>query len=108
MCFDYVPSNVTMQTQYSEEELGVRLMERLGTRLVLTNGRKQFLQYAEKNLQSIEEARTLIADIRGSLSGTVTISAIEVLCSYRLSTKELFSARKNPIFMDTSIVYLNE
>ncbi|GIN23283.1 LysR family transcriptional regulator [Siminovitchia fordii] len=83
-------------------------MERLGTRLVLTNGRKQFLQYAEKNLQTIEEARTLIADIRGSLSGTVTISAIEVLCSYRLSTKELFSARKNPIFMDTSIVYLNE
>lgn len=81
---NYVPSNVTMQMQALEEELGVRLVDRLGKQLVLTDAGKQFLQYVEKTLETIEEARTVIADSGGPLSGTVTISANEVLCAYRL------------------------
>lgn len=81
---NYVPSNVTMQMQALEEELGVRLVDRLGKQLVLTDAGKQFLQYVEKTLNTIEEARTVIAGNEGPLSGTVTISANEVQCAYRL------------------------
>ncbi|GJM73963.1 hypothetical protein HMSSN036_61790 [Paenibacillus macerans] len=38
----YVPSNVTMQIKALEDELGVRLFDRLGKQLVLTAAGKRF------------------------------------------------------------------
>jgi DNA-binding transcriptional LysR family regulator len=80
---NYVQSSVTTQIQVLEEELGVRLFDRLGKRVALTDAGKRFLPYAEKILTLSEEARQVVRD--GEVpTGTLTITAPETLCIYRL------------------------
>jgi DNA-binding transcriptional LysR family regulator len=80
---NYVQSSVTTQIQILEEELGVRLFDRLGKRVALTDAGKRLLQYSERILQLVDEARSVVMneEIPG---GTLTITAPETLCSYRL------------------------
>ncbi|MET3941430.1 DNA-binding transcriptional LysR family regulator [Paenibacillus sp. PvP094] len=79
----YVPSNVTMQIKALEDELGVRLFDRLGKQLVLTGAGERFLNHIQSALDKLDEARSAVHDDE-QLSGTLTISANEVLCAYRL------------------------
>ncbi|MGZ7443219.1 LysR family transcriptional regulator [Paenibacillus sp. TH7-28] len=79
----YVPSNVTMQIKALEDELGVRLFDRLGKQLVLTTAGKSFLTHIQSVLDKLDEARNAVHD-NEVLSGTLTISANEVICAYRL------------------------
>ncbi|MBA2394584.1 MAG: LysR family transcriptional regulator [Ktedonobacteraceae bacterium] len=80
---NYVQSSVTTQIQVLEEELGVRLFDRLGKRVALTDAGKRLLQYSERILQLVDEARSVVTneEVPG---GTLTITAPETLCSYRL------------------------
>lgn len=80
---NYVPSNVTMQIKALEEELGVRLFDRLGKQLVLTTAGNRFLTHIQSVLDKLDEARSVVHD-NEQLSGTLTISANEVHCAYRL------------------------
>lgn len=80
---NYVPSNVTMQIKALEEELNVRLFDRLGKQLVLTTAGRRFLIHVQEILNKLDEARDSIHD-NEILSGTLTISANEVVCAYRL------------------------
>lgn len=80
---NYVPSNVTMQIKALEDELGVRLFDRLGKQLVLTTEGKRFLTHIQSVLNKLDEARSVVHD-NETLSGTLTISANEVICAYRL------------------------
>ncbi|CAM3543052.1 LysR family transcriptional regulator [Paenibacillus lupini] len=80
---NYVPSNVTMQIKALEEELGVRLFDRLGKQLVLTHEGKRFLTHVQSVLDKLDEARSAVHH-NENLSGTLTISANEVICAYRL------------------------
>lgn len=80
---NYVPSNVTMQMKALEEELGIRLFDRLGKQLVLTTAGERFLNHIQTVLDKLDEARSAVHD-NENLSGTLTISANEVLCAYRL------------------------
>lgn len=80
---NYVPSNVTMQIKALEDELGVRLFDRLSKQLVLTTEGKRFLTHIEDVLNKLDEARSVVHD-NENLSGTLTISANEVICAYRL------------------------
>ncbi|WP_336757847.1 LysR family transcriptional regulator [Paenibacillus sp. USHLN196] len=79
----YVPSTITMQIKSLEEELGVKLLDRLGKKVVLTDAGHQFLPYATKILNDVEEAKC-ISSQDGELAGTVVIGADEVLCAYLL------------------------
>ena len=80
---NYVQSSVTTQIQVLEEELGVRLFDRLGKRVALTDAGKRLLQYTERILQLVDEARSAVTDEK-TPGGTLTITAPETLCSYRL------------------------
>ncbi|MED5018279.1 LysR family transcriptional regulator [Paenibacillus chibensis] len=80
---NYVPSNVTMQIKALENELGVRLFDRLGKQLVLTTAGQRFLTHIQGVLDKLDEARSDIHD-NENLSGTLTVSANEVICAYRL------------------------
>ncbi|MBY0161762.1 LysR family transcriptional regulator [Cytobacillus firmus] len=89
----YVPSNVTMQMKALEDELGVRLFDRLGKQLVLTTAGKRFLTHVQSVLDQLEEAKTVVHD-NEVLTGTLTISANEVICAYRLpAVFQLFRSR---------------
>lgn len=80
---NYVQSSVTTQIQVLEEELGVRLFDRLGKRVALTDAGMRFLPYAEKILTLSEEARQAVTN--GEVpTGSLTITAPESLCIYRL------------------------
>lgn len=80
---NYVPSNVTMQIQSLEEELGTQLIDRLGKQIALTDAGKRFLLHAENILNSVDEAYLAMKE-NEKLTGTLTISANEIPSSYRL------------------------
>ncbi len=82
---NYVQSSVTAQIQVLEEELGVDLFDRLGKRVALTDAGKRLLEYAEKILALADEARAVVSG-GDAPTGTVTISAPETLCTYRIPT----------------------
>jgi len=80
---NYVPSTVTMQMKTLEEELGVKLVDRLGKKVTLTDEGRKFLCYVENILCLLEEAEQAVKQ-SGEVTGTVVISADETLCTYRL------------------------
>ncbi|GCE12461.1 LysR family transcriptional regulator [Tengunoibacter tsumagoiensis] len=79
----YVQSTVSAQIQGLEEDLGVRLFDRLGKQITLTNAGERLLPYAEQILKVAEEARTAVSG-HEQYVGTLTIGATETLCTYRL------------------------
>ncbi|GMA64923.1 LysR family transcriptional regulator [Alicyclobacillus fastidiosus] len=94
----YVPSNVTMQIKALEDELGVHLFDRLGKQLVLTTAGNRFLIHIQSVLNKLDEARGVVLDDENNLSGTLTISANEVLCAYRLpAVFHLFRSRHSGV-----------
>jgi DNA-binding transcriptional LysR family regulator len=80
---NYVQSNVTAQIQALETELGVRLFDRLGKRVTLTDAGSRLLPYAERVLENVDAMRTAVSEGQDPV-GTLTISAPETLCTYRL------------------------
>jgi DNA-binding transcriptional LysR family regulator len=79
----YVQSALTAHVKALEAELGVRLFDRLGRRIVLTNAGVSLLGYAENILELTREATVAVGQ-PGQPQGPVMISAPEVLCTYRL------------------------
>lgn len=88
----YSQSNITGQIQHLEEELNVRLFERIGRGIQLTTEGKRFLENAENILLQCNRAKEEFSPevYRGSLN----IGAAETLCIYRLP-KLLLEYRAN-------------
>ena len=79
----YVQSAVTSHIKALEDELGVRLFDRLGRRIMLTHAGSQLLCYAGQILQLADEATAMVSQA-GEPTGPVIVSAPEMLCAYRL------------------------
>lgn len=92
---DYAQSSVTTQVQTLEAELGTRLFERLGRRVVLTSDGEKLLKYADQILKLSTEVKEVIS---GSAvpRGTLSIGAPESLCVYRLPELLLNFRRQYP------------
>jgi DNA-binding transcriptional LysR family regulator len=88
-----VQSNVTVQIRGMEEELGVRLFERMGKQVRLTEHGRLLLPYAKRILLLHEEAGQVLAnDVNPS--GNLTIGSPESVLTYRLPpVLRLFRAR---------------
>ncbi|MCL4441651.1 MAG: LysR family transcriptional regulator [Firmicutes bacterium] len=80
---DYAQSSITGQVGTLEDELGIKLFERLGRQVLLTREGKRFIEYAEKILKLFSEAKEEVSE---SLSprGTLIIGAPETLSAVRL------------------------
>lgn len=76
----YAQSSITTQIKLLEEELTVRLFDRLGRKVVLTDQGQCFLRYTQQLLALAAEAKAMVADAP-QLSGTLTIGAPESLCA---------------------------
>jgi DNA-binding transcriptional LysR family regulator len=79
----YVQSAITSHVKALEADLGVRLFDRLGRRVVLTGAGSELLAYATKILDLTDGARAAVAR-GGEPSGTLRVIAPETLCVYRL------------------------
>src|SRR5919108_5519483 len=78
-----VQSNVSVQIRAVEQELGVRLFERLGQHVQLTPHGQRLLPYAERILRLLEEARTVMQD-EDTPAGTLLIGSPESVLTDRL------------------------
>ncbi|UWZ83118.1 LysR family transcriptional regulator [Occallatibacter riparius] len=78
-----VQSNVTAQIKSLEHELGVKLFDRLGHRIVLTEPGQRFRQFAIQALNAMEEGKRAVAP-DADLSGPLRIGAPESVLAYRL------------------------
>lgn len=77
-------STVSVRIQALEDELGVRLFDRLGRRVLLTEAGQRLLDYGKKILDMEEEARAWVSG-EAAGRGALTIRVPESLCVGRLS-----------------------
>jgi len=78
----YAQSNITGQIRQLEDELHIKLFDRLGRGIQLTTDGQKFLQNAEKILQLCHKAKEELSP--EVYRGTIRIGAAETLCVYRL------------------------
>jgi DNA-binding transcriptional LysR family regulator len=77
-----VPSNVTTRIKQLEERLGVRLFQRQGRGVVLTDSGQTLLRHADRLLRLAEEAEQ---DVRtGTVKGTLRLGSLESAAAARL------------------------
>jgi DNA-binding transcriptional LysR family regulator len=79
----YVQSAITSHVKALEADLGVKLFDRLGRRVILTDAGSELLAYATRILDLTDGARVAVAR-GGEPSGTLNVSASETLCVHRL------------------------
>ncbi|MEE1496679.1 MAG: LysR family transcriptional regulator [Clostridium sp.] len=77
---NYSQGTVTIQIKSLEEELGVRLFDRIGKQISLTSRGEQFYQYAVTLMKNMEEIKCSLSDSR-ELTGSLALGTIESLCS---------------------------
>ena len=79
----YAQSSISAQIQALEEELEVKLFDRLGRRILLTEAGERLLQYAGKILDLADEAKAEVVRSKEP-EGALTIRVPESFCAYRL------------------------
>lgn len=79
----YAQSTITTQIQLLEEELGIKLFEKIGRRIHLTSKGEVLLKYAENIINLADEAKEAVSDIDVP-HGVLRIGIVESLCTMRL------------------------
>ncbi len=79
----YAQSSISSQVQLLEQELSVKLFERLGHNITLTIEGKKLLPIAEQILLLSNDAKNIAGD-QDKPSGSLIIGAVETLCVTRL------------------------
>ena len=80
----YSQSAVTVQIRLLEEELRVRLFDRMGKRVCLTGQGRIFLDSAISIIQDVSKAKLALAGEDETLRGQLHIGTLESLCYARL------------------------
>ncbi|MCE5285902.1 MAG: LysR family transcriptional regulator [Pelosinus sp.] len=80
---NYSQSTVSEQIRSLEEELGVRVFERMGRKVFLTEQGKRLLPYAQRLVRDTENLKNLFSNDE-EISGTILIGAAETLCAFWL------------------------
>jgi len=80
---DYAQSTITTQIKLLENELEVKLFDRMGKTITLTPEGKKLLPYAKQMLKLASEIKSAISN-DSDPSGVLTIGAAESLCVLRL------------------------
>ncbi len=77
----YTQAAVTIQIKQLEEELGVKLFDRIGKQTFLSNSGQLFYDYALKMVNDAKEAQQVLSSQKKEPTGTLTIGTIDSICS---------------------------
>lgn len=80
---NYTQSTITFQINQLEQELDVKLFEKIGRRMVLTQAGALLIPYAKDVLASVERMRYFENDLT-SCQGTLAIGVAESILCYKL------------------------
>jgi LysR family transcriptional regulator, transcriptional activator of the cysJI operon len=75
---------VSQQVHALEEELGVRLFDRGGNRVQLTDAGRILLEYAHKSARLAQETRAALAEVSGKSQGELRLGASTTVAQYVL------------------------
>lgn len=81
---NYTQSTITFQIGQLEQELNVRLFEKIGRRMVLTKAGEQLVPYVENVLDSVNKMRNFERDL-AECQGDLHIGVGETLLCFRIS-----------------------
>ncbi|MFL0268965.1 LysR family transcriptional regulator [Candidatus Clostridium radicumherbarum] len=105
MKLGYTQSTVTAQIQQLEQELSIKLFEKIGRNMVLTTLGKELIPYTNELLDTVKKIES-IGKSGGNLTGELKIAATESLISYKLQNVLRLFKEKAPN-VKLSIVSLN-
>lgn len=80
---DYTPSAVTSQIKQLESELSIKLFERIGRRMELTQAAKDVLPFIEAILNNVEQLNNYKKDI-SEITGTLRLVAPDSIFIYQM------------------------
>ena len=75
---------VSRQIRSLEEELGTKLFDRIGRKVLLTRAGENLLEHAGRILRSVQEAKTSVHDMSRECSGELVIGASDHISLHRL------------------------
>jgi DNA-binding transcriptional LysR family regulator len=79
-------SGISHSMKALETEIGCRLLDRLGKKVVLTQAGEQFLQHTEKILHEMEQARESLAQLGKWGRGRLRLGASTTACQHLIPT----------------------
>jgi len=82
-CFRTQPA-ISSQIRALEEEVGAKLFDRSGAKVMLTVAGKAFQAYAEEAHRSLKAVKTAIAEMERTPRGEIVVGANEATCLYIL------------------------
>jgi len=105
MKLGYTQSTVTSQIQQLEQELSIKLFEKIGRNMVLTPLGKELIHYANELLDTIKKIES-IGKYDDNITGELKIAVAESLISYKLQNVLNLFKEKAPN-VKLSIISLN-
>ncbi|MGQ0810645.1 MAG: LysR substrate-binding domain-containing protein [Nitrospiraceae bacterium] len=74
--------SLSVQIKALEDELGMRLFDRLGRKVVLTQAGELFREHAERAIRELEQGVQLVQDLQGAKRGRLVVGALSTINSY--------------------------
>lgn len=88
--------SLSQQVLKLEEDLGVKLFDRLGRSVRITEAGRAFIPHARAILEQMEVARTSVADKNADLQGSVAVGVIPTVAPYLMPAYTAAFAKKYP------------
>jgi len=101
----YTQSTVTSQIQQLEQELSIKLFEKIGRNMILTSLGKELIPYADELLNTVKKIES-VGKFGDKITGELKIAVAESLMSYKLQNVLSMFKEKAPN-VKLSMVSLN-
>ena len=77
--------SLSVQISGLEQELGTRLFDRLGRKVILTQAGELFRAHAERALRELEQAAQVVHELQGAKRGRLIVGTLSTVNSYLIT-----------------------
>ena len=74
--------SLSVQISALEDELGTRLLDRLGRKVVVTQAGELFRQHAERALRELDQAAQVVQELHGATRGRLIVGSLSTVNTY--------------------------